>query len=40
MAPPEKPKKKIGYTVKEKQKAYGQKRKRKRIVKKSQKRIL
>jgi hypothetical protein len=28
MAPPEKPKKKIGYTAKEKQKAYGKKRKR------------
>jgi hypothetical protein len=35
MAPPEKPKKKIGYTAKEKQKAYGKKRKRKRTVKKS-----
>lgn len=33
MAPPEKPKKKIGYTVKEKQKAYD--KKRKRTVKKS-----
>ncbi len=40
MTPPEKPKKKIGYTVKEKQKAYGKNRKKKRIVKKSQKRTL
>jgi len=38
MTPPEKPKRKIGYTVKEKQKAYG--KKRKRTVKKSQKRTL
>ena len=36
----EKPKKKIGYTVKEKQKTYGKKEKRKRIAKKSQKRAL
>jgi len=36
----DKPKKKIGYTVKEKQKAYGKKRKRKRTVKKSQGRTL
>jgi hypothetical protein len=36
----EKPKKKIGFTVKEKQKAYGKKRKSKRTVKKSQKRNL
>ena len=40
MTPPEKPKKKIGFTVKEKQKAYGKNRKKKRIVKKSQKRTL
>ena len=37
MAPPDKKdKKKIGFMVKEKQKAYGKKRKRKRAVKKSQ----
>ncbi|GMQ79862.1 MAG: ORF6N domain-containing protein [Thermodesulfobacteriota bacterium] len=40
MAPPEKPKKKIGYTVQEKQKTYGKKRKRKKIVKKSQEQTL
>lgn len=40
MTPPEKPKRKIGFTVKEKQKAYGKKRKSKRTVKKSQKRNL
>ncbi|MGB2928294.1 MAG: ORF6N domain-containing protein, partial [Desulfobacterales bacterium] len=40
MTPPEKPKRKIGFTVKEKQKAYGKKRKSKRTVKKSQKRTL
>jgi len=38
MTPPEKPKRKIGFTVKEKQKAYG--KKRKRTVKKSQERTL
>jgi phage regulator Rha-like protein len=36
MTPPEKPKRKIGFTVKEKQKAYG--KKRKRTVKKSRER--
>ncbi len=36
----EKPEKKIGYTVKEKQKTYGKKEKRKRTVKKSQKQTL
>jgi len=40
MIPPEKPKKKIGYTVKEKQKTCDKKSKRKRTVKKSQKRTL
>lgn len=38
MVPPEKPKKKIGYTVKEKQKGYGKKPKRQRTVKKSEER--
>ena len=33
MAPPDKPKKKIGFTVKEKQKAYGKKNKRKSALK-------
>jgi hypothetical protein len=40
MTPPEKPRKEIGFTVKEKQKAYGKKRKKKRTVKKSQERTL
>jgi len=40
MAPPEKPKKKIGFTVKEKQKAYGKTRTRRRTVKKSKKQTL
>jgi hypothetical protein len=40
MAPPEKPKKKIGFTVKEKENAYGKKQKRKRTVKKSQEQTL